>query len=142
MADQSLQSRYVARDFFSYNSVHLAVVAGTSNSQTININADSDFQIEKLTFFADIAQAGQTASSRVIPLVTVLLTDTGSGRQFFDQAVPISNLFGTGEIPFVLKQPKILMARTSLSVTVQNFDAANTYNVRLSFIGSKLFLRQ
>jgi len=143
MADPTaLNSRYVARDFFVYDTVHSAIVAGTSNTQTIQINADSDFQIEKLTFFADIAAAGQTASSRVIPLVTVLLVDTGSGRQFSDQAVPVNSLFGTGEIPFVLKQPKILLARTSLSVTVANFDAANTYNIRLSFIGSKLFLRQ
>lgn len=141
MADP-VSSRYVARDFFVYNTVHSLVAAGTSNTQTIQINADSDFQIEKLTFFADITAAGQTANSRVIPLATVLLVDTGSGRQFSDQAVPIASLFGTGEIPFVLKQPKILMARTSLSVTVANFEAADTYTIRLSFIGSKLFLKQ
>ena len=141
MADQ-ISSRYVARDFFVYNTVHSLVAAGTSNTQTIQINADSDFQIEKLTFFADIAAAGQTQNSRVIPLATVLLVDTGSGRQFSDQAVPVPSLFGTGEIPFVLKQPKILMARTSLSVTIANFDASNTYTIRLSFIGSKLFLKQ
>lgn len=141
MAEQ-ISSRYVARDFFVYNTVHSAVTSGTSNTQTIQINADSDFQIEKLSFFADIAAAGQTASSRVIPLVTVLMVDTGSGRQFSDQAVPVNSLFGTGEIPFVLKQPKILMARTSMSVTIVNFDAANAYNIRLSFIGSKLFLKQ
>jgi len=143
MADPTvLNSRYVARDFFVYNTVHSVLAAGLSNTQTIQINADSDFQIEKLTFFADIAAATQTQNSRVIPSCTVLLVDTGSGRQFSDQAVPIASLFGTGEIPFVLKQPKILLARTSLSVTVANFDAAATYTIRLSFIGSKLFLRQ
>ena len=141
MAEQ-ISSRYVARDFFVYNTVHSLVVAGTSNTQTIQINADSDFQIEKLSYFVDIAAAGQTQSTRVLGLVTVLLVDTGSGRQFSDQAVPVPSLFGTGQIPFVLKQPKILMARTSLSVTVANFDAASTYTIRLSFIGSKLFLKQ
>lgn len=138
---EALLNRYIARDFFVYNTVHSVVVAGTSNTQTININADSDFQIEKLTFFADIAAAGQNNSTRVIPLATVLIVDSGSGRQFSDQAFPIASLFGNGQIPFVLKQPKILSARTSISVVVANFDAVNTYNLRLSFIGSKLFLR-
>lgn len=142
MADQTLTSRYVARDFYVYDTVHSSVAPGGSNTQSIQINADSDFQVEKLTFFADVAAAGQQASTLVIPLMTVLITDSGSGRQLMDQALPVTNLFGTGQIPFVLKQPKIFPARTNVLVTVTNFDAAQTYNLRLSFIGSKLFLRQ
>jgi hypothetical protein len=143
MADpnQALASKYVARDFFVYNTVHAAVAPAGTNTQSVQINADADFQVEKLAFFADIAAAGQMASTLIIPLCTILITDTGSGRQLMDQALPIASMFGTGQLPFVLKQPKIFQARTNISVQVVNFDAANTYNVRLSFIGSKLFLR-
>ena len=142
MAEQNqMLSQYAARDFFVYNSVHSAVAPGNSNTQNISFHADADFQLEKLAFLADIAAAGQTASSRVIPLATVLITDTGSGRQISDIAFPIPALFGTGELPFVLKQPKVFRARSTISIQVVNFDAANTYNLRLSFIGSKLFLK-
>jgi hypothetical protein len=140
MADP-IASRYVARDFFAYNTIHSAIPVSGSNTQVININADSDFQIEKLTFWADTALQSQTADTRFLPFATVLIIDTGSGRQFTDQPIPITSLFGTGEIPFVLKQPKILSARTSVSVLVANLDTANQIDVRLSFIGSKLFLR-
>jgi len=144
MADLQTQmaSRYVARDFYVYGTVHSAVNPSTSNTQSILISADSDFQLEKLTFFADIAAAEQQQATLEIPLCTVMITDTGSGRQLMSVAIPVTSLFGTGEIPFVLKQPKIFVARSTVSIAVTNFSAANTYNVRLSFIGSKLFLKQ
>jgi hypothetical protein len=54
-------------------------------------------------------------------------------------AVPVVNLFGIGEIPFILPVPRIFKARSSITVAVANFSAATTYNLRLSFIGTKLF---
>ena len=134
------QRNYVGYDLFVYSTVHSAVAAGAANTQTITVNADSDFRIEKLTMFADIAQAAETQSSQVLPLCTVQIIDNGSGRQLFDQAQPVPSLFGTGQIPFVLVNPKLWIARTSISVQLSNFSSATTYNVRLSFIGTKCFL--
>ena len=89
--------------------------------------------------FSDIAAAIQTDSSRVIPVATVLITDSGSGRQFMDSDVPVASIFGTGALPFVLPQPKIVSARSNLTVKVTNLTAGTTYNIRLAFIGVKLF---
>jgi len=132
-------SRKFITEFFSYSILFTGIAAGGSSSGNINIQADSDFKIQKLTYFADIAAAAQTADTRVIPLATVLLTDSSSGRQLMDSAQPISNLFGTGEIPFILPTPKIFQARSTLTVQVNNFSTATTYTIRLSFIGAKLF---
>lgn len=135
---EDMASRYIARDFFVYNTVHQNIAPTNANTQTITIQADSDFQLEKLTYFAESDHT--TASGRTIPACQVLIVDTGSGRQISDMSFPIANLFGTGEIPFVLKQPKIFLSRSTLNVTVTNF-GSSPITVRLSFIGSKLFLR-
>ena len=127
-------------DFFNYEVDFTAGIAagGTANS-SFTVQADSDFKWLKACYFADIAVAAQTDSARVVPLATVLITDQGSGRQLMSAATPIPNIFGTGQIPFILPVPKIFASKSTISVSVVNFSAASTYNIRLSFIGVKLF---
>lgn len=127
------------KDFFIYQVDFAGLASGASSTSTFNIQADANFRWEKFTYFADIAAAGQTENSRVIPLVTILVTDTGSGRNLMDSAMPLSSIAGTGTIPFILQMPKIFAARSTVTITLTNFDAANTYNVRLSFLGTKIF---
>jgi len=129
----------IAKDFFIYDVDFLALAAGTSATQTVNIQADSDFVVQKLSYHANIANAAQTVNTRVIPLCTVLIVDTGSGRQLMNQAVDLTTFFGTGENPFILPQPKVFVARTNISIQLANYDATQTYNVRLALIGIKLF---
>lgn len=132
-------NQYIAQDLFTYEVDFSALANGASSTGTIQVEAQSDFLWQKATYFADIAAAAQTDSSRIIPLCTVLLTDSGSARQLMNSAVPVSSMFGTGESPFILTVPKKFMARTSITIQVANFSAATTYNIRLSFIGVKLF---
>lgn len=126
-------------DFYVYQVDFLALAAGGTGSGGFSIEADARFQLNKLTFFADLAAAAQTDSTRVLPLVTVLVTATGSGRQLSSGAVPVPALFGTGEIPFILPRPKVFAPNSKVTVAVANFSSATTYNLRLSFIGEKLY---
>ena len=126
-------------DFFVYEEDFSSLASGATSTGTINIQADSDFVLQKFTYFADLAAAAQTDSGRVIPLATVLITDSGSGRNLMESALPISNIFGTGDLPFILPQPKLFLARTTITVVLTNFSASSTYNIRLSFIGYKVF---
>jgi len=128
-----------SKDFFTYNAVFSALANGASATQNILIEASSDFVWQKSEYFADIALAAQTDSTRVIPLVTVLIVDSGSGRQIMDVPVPISSLFGDGKYPYILPLPKVYSARSNIAITVQNFSAATTYNLRLSLTGMKVF---
>lgn len=132
---------YFARDFFVYELDISGLAAGASTTQTFTIQADSDFLWTKGAYFADIAGASQQQSTRVIPLCSVLIQDTGSGRNLMSSSVPVSSLFGTGELPMILPRQRLFVARAQVQVTVTNFDAANTYNLRLSFIGEKGFRR-
>ena len=133
------QKKYQSKDFFVYQIDFAAIAAAGVGVGNISIQADSDFRLEKTVAFAAIAAAGQTASSLVLPLMTVLLTDTTSGRQLSSGAVPIPSMFGTATDPFIWETPHIFGARSTLTVNVTNFDAANTYVLRLSFIGTKLY---
>lgn len=127
-------------DFFNYEvDFTTGIAAGATANSSFTIQADSDFKWLKACYFADIAVAAQTDSGRIIPLATVLITDQGSGRQLMSAATPIPNIFGTGQIPFILPVPKLFSGKSTISVSVANFSAASTYNIRLSFIGVKLF---
>jgi len=135
-----LRAKRVLRDPFSYIASFATIAAAANSTVTINIQADSDFLIQAQNYMVDIAAAIQTDSSRVIPIATVLLTDTGSGRQLMSADQPLSSIFGTGMEPYVLPQPKLMAARSSLAVKVTNNSASTTYtSLILSFIGVKLF---
>lgn len=127
------------RDFFAYTLAFAALTAGVASQGAIQIQADSDFELTKFTMFADIAAAAETEATRVLPLVTIQITDTGTGRALFSSPLPIPAIMGDGRIPFILPVPKIFSANASVAIQVANFAAATDYNLRLLLIGAKIF---
>lgn len=134
-----MQNVQIIEDYFVYQLDFTALAGGTTANASIQIQADSDFKWVKSTYHANIANAILTDSTRVIALATINVTDTGSGRQLMSAPVPIENIFGVGLVPYILPVPRIFRARSTISVSLANFTAATTYNIRLSFIGTKLF---
>lgn len=128
-------------EFYIYNVDFAAasLVAGANLTGSINIDSSADFMLQKLTYFADIAGAALTDSTRVIPLVSLTVTDTGSGRELMLNNIPIPSIFGTGQIPFILPRPKKFRRNSTIQVEVSNFSAATAYNLKLAFIGEKLY---
>jgi hypothetical protein len=130
------------RDFYVYEARTTAgtpIAAGITQTDAIPIEADSNFILEKLAYFADIAAAAQTQSTQVLPLVTIQIQDTGSGRNLMANPIPIPSIFGFGYLPFVLPKPRIFMRNTTIQITFTNFSAATSYNVQLAFIGYKVY---
>lgn len=127
------------RDFYVYESQTLAIAVGASTNDTIAIEADSDFILQKLTYQADIAGATQTDSSRLIPNVLIQITDTGSGRQLMQEPISVASFFGTGMLPFILPNPRLFMRNSTIQIAFTSFEAAITPNVRLAFIGYKVY---
>ncbi len=130
---------------YSYNAIfwvtgaNNALAAGATALVTVGIQADADFLILNQTYNANTANAAVTESSFPYPNVTALLLDTGSGFQMMDQPTPITSIFGNGQFPYYLPQPKLMPAKSALQVTLTNYDAAAGYNIRLSFNGVKLY---
>jgi hypothetical protein len=127
-------------DFYIYPVSFLALAAGITANQVLTFDASSDFVWYYGVYTADVAAAGQTQSSRVFPLVNILITPTDTTAQFMQSAVPLTHMFGIGENPFVMPAPRIIPARAAISFQVTNRDASQTYNLFLSLVGVKKYL--
>lgn len=140
MTDAQLTEIFGVRDFFTYDLdfASLAANGGTAQS-SFTVQADSNFLWQYGCMFADVAAAAQTDSGRIIPLVSLTITDSSSGRQLMSSNTPLTSLFGWGELPFLLPTPRFFRAQTQVNVSLLNFSAASTYNIKLSFIGTKFF---
>lgn len=127
------------RKFAAYAANFDSLAAGAAAEQTIQILADSHFELQKLSFFADIAGAAQTDSSRVLPLVTIQITDTGTGEQLFNIPVPIPAIMGDGRIPFILPTTRVFDPSAAVIVSLVNYSAATAYLTRVLLIGAKIY---
>jgi hypothetical protein len=127
--------------FFVYQTPNIAALApAASNPQVIQFDQDSNFLLTKIAYFVDLAGAVQTDSSRVLPLITLQITDSGNSQGFMNAPVPIPALLGDGRLPFVLPQPLIVRPNATLQFSFTNYSAATTYNnVRIDLIGVKRF---
>ena len=129
------------RDFFVYEAQATAIPIATNQTDTIQIQSDADFIWQKATYFSSdaAAAAAVTSATRNLPNLLVQITDTGSNRQLFFNPIPIVNVFGTGELPFILPNPRLFMKTSTIQVDFTSFEAAATPTVRLSFIGYKYY---
>lgn len=127
------------RDYYVYNANVASLAAADDFTDTVSIEADADFVLIKMSGFADIAGGPQTNDSRVIPLVDIQLTDTGSGRQLLNGNTAWNNIFGQGGLPYILPIPRYFKANSTLRVSFTNFSLATTYRLAIAFSGIKDF---
>lgn len=129
---------YIARDFYVYQVNFLAIAVGGSSTGLIAIQADSDFIWQKATAFTQRDDSGVVVAQ---PDANVQIIDSGSGRNLFEGPTPLFNVFGTGELPFILPTPRLFVARSTIEVQYTNAGAApaQTLSSRLSFVGFKAF---
>ncbi len=127
------------KDLYFYRASSTALAAAGSDTDQVKIETDANFLWVKSAYQADIAAATQTENTRVLPLITVELLDSGSGRNLQDNPIPIDSMAGRGLLPMVLPIPRLFRANSTISVTFTNFSAATTYNIYLTLIGYKVF---
>ncbi len=135
--------RYIEgrRFFYIYQTPNIATIAASAaTTNVIQFDVDSVFCWMRLNVFADIAGAVQTPSSLVVPLVTLQITDTGSGTNYFNNPVPLGSVAGSAQLPFVMPTPVMVQPTASLQFAYANFSNATTYaNLRLQLIGFKVY---
>lgn len=103
-------------------------LASTSPNGTssIQIDAGVDFYWIATTYQADITGTAQTESSTVVPLVTLLINDTGSRKNLQNQATPLASMAGPGERPYRLLKPRLFRASSTINFTWASYVAAGT----------------
>jgi len=135
-----MNSDQLTRSYYAYTLNVSSIAAAGVDTDSINIDSDSQFVWMKTAYFVDIAGAVQTDSSRVIPLINVQLTDSGSSRQFFDEPQPVNNFAGTGNIPFILPSPFVFRSNANINASFTNYSVATTYvNLKISLIGFRVY---
>lgn len=109
-------------DVIFYTTLVQGIGTGTpSGNSSIQIDAGVDFYWIASTYQADITGALQTESSFVIPLVTLLINDTGSRKNLQNQATPLSCMAGPGERPYRLLKPRLFQASSTINFTWTNY---------------------
>lgn len=138
-------ARYSFRDFFTYTiglNSGTTLAPGASTTLTFNIDGESDFFWDKAAVFANIADDGTTYLENILPSVNVTILDTNSQRPLMNNPTPVSNIFGTGQIPFILPIRKLFYSKATVKLTVTNVTDDDTYSrLDFSFIGIKAYLR-
>lgn len=133
------QPNIIARDFFTYNFQYTDLLAQTSATGFIQIEADSDFLVRKMTYFSTVSGAAVTFNTNDVPQVSLVIIDTGSGRQLMNNPVPISDIFGDGRMPFILPTPKLFVKNSRISLQAFNFGTDDYDDLWVNFIGEKIF---
>jgi hypothetical protein len=141
LSADELEEVFGKSDFYTYELDFAAVLHGGVTPQTLSftVQTDANFLWQEAVMFADIGAAAFTVNSQPVPNILMLITDTGAGRQLMNAPVPVTNIFGLGREPKVLRNPRWFAKMATVQVQVNNIDAAIDYNLRLSFIGTKFF---
>lgn len=131
------------RDFYSYTQRGaLTGVVGNTTALTYQIEADSYFYLNALSYQADAALAALTHATNVVPLATIIIFDSGSGRQLMANPVPLNCIVGeVGGQPFRLPKPRRFAPTSQIQVTLTNY-SANAYNISLCLSGFKVYANQ
>lgn len=127
------------RDLFWYPVTFSALAAAGNATQAVAIEADSNFYMTALSYQADIDGAALTEATNVIPLVTITITDSGSGRSLMNGAVPIPAIMGDGKRPYRFIHPRLFKRTSNFIVAVANYSDDTDYNLRLVFHGFKVY---
>lgn len=135
------QGNLIGKAFFAYSTRLITSLAAGANAQrTIQVEANSSFDIMKTVYFCNFnGSANVTAESRPLPLVTVEVTDTGSGQRLTKEPVFISNFAGFASLPLIWNQPRTVQANSSIEVSFTNLGAVAIENLQLTFLGQKVY---
>jgi len=124
-------------DYYWYvTNIPAALAFGTTSNSQIQIDAGTDFYWIATTYQADLAGAALTESGNIIPLVTVVINDTGTSRNLSNAEVPLPALAGDGKRPYRLVRPRLFRANSVINFTYRNYSAATNYaNLYVTFHG-------
>jgi hypothetical protein len=127
------------KDWFIYELDFADLAPGDVQTQSFTIETDSNFLWQQGVYAANIGFAAYEIGTQPIPNIAVAIQDTGSGRNLTSSSVPVQNFFGLGREPFYLLLQRWFRSNSTVKVTVNNYDSTDTYNLNLSFIGTKYF---
>lgn len=137
-ADQTREILQVETYAYAADRVNAAspINAATVRTENIQIDGNSDF----ICFYLSGAALVTGASVPVFnPSIGVQVTDNMSKRTFFDTFTPMPHVCGTGGFTFYLASPRILRARTQLTVSFQALSTSTFDQAQFVMHGSRIY---
>jgi hypothetical protein len=123
--------------FYTYGVQFTGLVASSSDTESIIIDNDADFDWHASTYVAAVAGTDYAEDSRLIPTITIDI-QTQDTQRISSIPLPLGAWFGDGRLPLVLPAVRRLARRTVINITAANQGAA-TVNLWLALIGKKLY---
>lgn len=114
-----------------------AAIAGTIGAVgqgIITIQSDSDFAILEMS---GTVLDGSNAFV-LNPSITAQVTDTGSGKTFFNTDTLFNLVYGLAGFPYYLATPRILAPNTQINTNFTNL-VATAYTAYVSYTGVRLY---
>src|SRR5574337_1204406 len=131
----------LVKNYYAYNLYFPTVNDGAQASANTQVQADAAFLVQAMS-----AWIWDLTDLVVVPITDaytiIQITLQASGTTFFDQPIPISNAFGTGQFPFILPNARILPANSVVSGSLNNVASLTPTNPQLYYLtlhGKKLF---
>lgn len=117
------------------------MTAALAQAQVANVPNDADFECRRLSFHVDAAAAQLTVATAILPNMTIMINDSGSGRNLMNAAAPLASIAESEAFAAQdLVWPRIFTRNSQIQITLTNFDAAAaTNNIRLVMHGRKIF---
>lgn len=129
-----------AEDFYIYVANFGNLAPGASSVQNVQVQTDSNFEWIETTVNGNLHGATPPYADNILLPINITIVDSGSSRQLFSAALPVTMFAGNGKQAFILPVTRFFQARSNIQITAQNTDAASTYdNLFLALIGRKLF---
>lgn len=119
---------------YSTGFVALAAAANSTGSQTITIEAGTDFEIHFITGIASQANAIVVTFDGTVQVSW----NQPSTQTFFNTPVRFMEVAGDGRQPYPLREPQLVRANSTLTVNFVNSAAGVATNICLSLHGYKV----
>ena len=122
-----------------YTVTFSALTAGSTQSTPLQIGANGDFFLTRISFYAQpAAGTAVTYSTFIVPAARLQITDSGSDEQFANGPVDISNFanLGPGSNDFRDEPyPRIVTGRSTLNFQITSYEASASYNIDVVLTG-------
>jgi hypothetical protein len=125
-------------DYYNYNTLidnnGAGIASGATGQGTIQIQSDSDFAI---AYMSGVSVVNNTVGNS--PYATIQITDTGTGKTFFNAPTLFGLVMGSNGLPFYLPAPRVVAPNTNLQFAINNINSAGNASFYVNLLGARIF---
>jgi hypothetical protein len=122
-------------EYFGYSVEMDNIAAGAAATSIFQVQSDSDFVC---TYLSGVCVNPASAAIDPVPTGLIQITDTGSGKTFFNQPTFLGLVLGQGGYPFLLPAPRLIAPNTNIQYNVTNLQTAPR-NIYITMLGARIF---